>query len=429
MKNIFILIAFASIILTAKAQQHYAVNLETVLKLAGADNLTIKEYELKYQQSLAEQSKAKEWWLPSIYFGSSTHYLNGAAMNTNGDISTDVQRNSFWGGLGIAMEWDFSKGIYSTLAAKQKAEAMKYQSLAERNQAILKIIFVYYDLLDEQFKYAALQQLVSQSDTLTKQIKIQVDAGLRYQSEYLLAQSNYNHLKILLIQTKTEWEKKSAELSNLLNLESTVLLAGTETSIIPLKLSVTAHDTSSQKTVFEKRPEYLSFQSNLFSIQTQRKTATTGLLLPKFRLGTDNALFGKISSPYYNTYQLNASLVWTLPLGRFIYNGDIKQFDVKILIQQNEMEQFKNQVQEELSKATAQMQSTEEQMKISDESLKLSAEALQQSMERQKLGTAKPFEVFQAQQFFLQAQTDYLQSVTEYNKAQYSLFVAMGNNL
>ena len=59
----------------------------------------------------------------------------------------------------------------------------------------------------------------------------------------------------------------------------------------------------------------------------------------------------------------------------------------------------------------------------------LTTEALTQSIARQKFGTAKPFEVFQAQQFYLQAQIDYLIAVSEYNKAQFALKVARGETL
>lgn len=206
------------------------------MKLAGANNLTIQEYQLKYQQASAEQSKAKEWWLPNIYFGASTHYLNGAAMNTDGKIFTDINRNNLWTGLGIGAEIDFSKGFYSSLAAKQKAEAMQYQSTVEKNKMILQTVQAYFDLQAEQLKYFFLQQLVNQSDTLSQQIKIKVDAGLLYQSDYLMSQSNYNHLKISMLQTKIEWQKKSALLTNLLNLENNISLISADTSLIPLKL-------------------------------------------------------------------------------------------------------------------------------------------------------------------------------------------------
>lgn len=428
-KNLVTSILLVSEAFTANAQKTFPVNIETVLKLARANNLTIQEYQLKYQQALAEQSKAKEWWLPNIYFGVSTHYLNGAAMNTDGQIFTDVNRNNLWTGLGIGVEIDFSKGFYSSLAAKQKAEAVNYQSTAETNQVILQAVQAYFDLQAEQLKYFFLQQLVNQSDTLSQQIKIKVDAGLLYQSDYLLSQSNYNHLKISMLQTKIEWQKKSAELTNLLNLENNISLVSADTSLIPLKLIEQKNDTANYQNGFEKRPEYLGLNSELQSFKTLRKSANQGLLMPKLRMGFDNGAFGAYTTPLYNTYQLNASLVWNLPLGRFTYKGDLKKYDTQILIQQNELEQFKNQYQQEISIANSELQIAEEQMKIAKDALQSSTEALNQSIERQKLGTAKAFEVFQAQQFFLQAQADYLQSVTEYNKAQYSLYVVIGNNL
>ena len=429
MKNIFshivasLLLAIATI--TSNAQQNFPVNLETVLKLAGANNLTVQEYQLKYQQALAEQSIAKEWWLPNIYAGASTHYLNGAAMDVDGNILSNVSRNNLWAGLGIAAEFDFSKGIYQSLSAKQKSQAANYFSTAEKNKAILNAVQTYFDLQAEQLKYFFLQSLVNQADTLSQQIKIKVDAGFLYQSDYLLSQSNYSHLKITMLQTKVEWQKKSAELSNLLNLENNISLVSADTSLIPVSFTIQQTDTNG----FEKRPEFLGLSSELQSFQTLRKTANQGLLMPKLRVGFDNGAFGAYTTPLYNTYQFNASLLWNFPLGRLTYKGDLKKFDTKILIQQNEIEQFKNQFQQEISIATSQLQIAEEQMNIAKLGLQSSTEALNQSIERQKLGTAKPFEVFQAQQFFLQAQVDYLKTISEYNKAQFALKVAKGEIL
>jgi outer membrane protein TolC len=424
-KKLVASLLIASATFTSNAQQSFPVNLETVLKLAGANNLTVQEYQLKYQQVLAEQSKANEWWLPNIYAGATTHYLNGAAMNTDGKIFTDVKQNNLWAGLGIAAEIDFSKGFYQSLAAKQKSQAANYFSTAEKNKAILNAVQTYFDLQTEQLKYFLLQQLVNQADTLSQQIKIKVDAGLLYQSDYLLSQSNFNHLKISILQTKVGWQKKSAELTNLLNLENNVGLVSADTSLIPLSITVQPTDT----TGFEKRPEFLGLNSELQSFQTLRKTANLGLLMPKLRVGFDNGAFGAYTTPLYNTYQFNASLLWNLPLGRLTYKGDLKKFDVQILIQQNEIEQFKNQYQQEISIATSQLQIAEEQMTVAKQALQSSTEALNQSIERQKIGTAKAFEVFQAQQFFLQAQVDYLTSVSEYNKAQFALKVAKGEIL
>lgn len=408
-----------------KAQQTFPVNLESVLKLAGADNLTVKEFQLKQQVALAEQNKAKEWWLPNIYTGVSTHYLNGSAMNVDGNILNNVSRNNLWAGLGIFAEIDFSKGFYQSLAAKQKTQAANYLSIAEKNKAILDAVKTYFDLQAEQLKYVFLEQLVKQADTLSQQIKIKVDAGLLYQSDHLLSQSNYNHLNISLLQTKMEWQKKSAELSNQLNLENNISLVSADSILIPLSFSIQKVDSIG----VEKRPEYLALSSELLSYQTLRKTANQGLLLPKLKVGFDNGAFGAYSTPLNNTYQLNASLLWNLPFGRLTYKGDLKKYDGQILIQKNEIEKFKNQYDQEISLATSILQISGEQISLAKQALIFSTEALNQSIERQKLGTAKPFEVFQAQQFYLQAQMNYIKCVLENNKAQYALKIAKGEVL
>ncbi len=46
-----------------------------------------------------------------------------------------------------------------------------------------------------------------------------------------------------------------------------------------------------------------------------------------------------------------------------------------------------------------------------------------------KLGVGLPLEVLQAQKALIQARKDYISSIIDYNKAQYKLLVAMGNDL
>lgn len=422
-----IFVAFIILLLTfkANAQETLPVNVETVLKLAGANNLTVEEYQLKYQQALANQSKAKEWWLPNIYAGATTHYLNGAAMNTDGKIFTDVKQNNLWAGLGMAAELDFGKGFYQALAAKQMTKAANFFSVAEKNKMILNAIETYFDLQSDQMEYSFLSAMVNQADSLSQEIKIQVDAGLRYQSEYLLAQSNLNHLKISMLDAKLEWQKKSALLANVLDLDKNISLVSADTALIPLPLTTRPTYSSG----FEKRPEYSALNAELKSFQISKKMVNQGLLLPKLRVGFGNGAFGAYSSTLYNTYHLNASLLWVIPLGRVIYKGELKQWKSKIALEQNKVEQFKNQYQQEISTASAELQTANSQITIAEEAFQLTAEALKQGIERQKLGTVKPFEVFQSQQFYLQAQVDYLKAVSAYNKAQFALKVARGEAL
>ncbi len=409
----------------AKADDTFQVNLESVLKLAGAGNLTVQEFQLKYRQALAEQSKAKEWWLPTLQAGVSTHYLTGAAMNADGRIFTGVDRNNVWSGLGIRAEIDFNQGMFGALAAQQKVEAALHYSIAEKNLALLKAVQAYFDLQADQLKITFLQALVEQADTFTRQLNLQAEVGLRYQSEALLAQSNVGHLKIALLQAKADWQKTAALLVNLLNLNSGVTLVSADNALVPLVFNA----TQAQPEGYANREEFKGMNAELEALQTQRKTANEGLLLPKLAVGAQNGIFGAYDGSTRNTTDVNAALLWTIPLGRLTYQGDLKQWDGKISLQKNKLEQFKNQYRQESATAETQLQAAGDQMAVGKEALRQAAEAMEQSLEREKLGTVLPFEVFQSQQFYLQAQIDYLKAVADYNKAQFALKVAHGEIL
>jgi len=423
------------------AQDTIPINLEKVLELGGADNLTIKKYKERQELSLAELTKAKEWWLPEIYAGAQTHQLWGAAMNADGRFFLDVNRQNLWGGLGLNANWDFADGIYSAKSANLRSQASQFLSQAERNQQLLEMINAYYELMTAQLNYNAYQNLVNQSHSIVQQIQIQVEGGLLYESELLLAKSNKNHLQVEMLNAKKDYNNASAALKKLLNIEQNIKLLSADEALLPLDF--TAELEAVEDSVYLNRLEIKANELQFQALEMERKKYTTGFLIPELNIGTYGSYFGRINgnvSPMfpaqypetqqlYPTSALNVSLMWKIPLGALTYQGDKKSFDSKMRLNEIEAEQFKVQINEEVANATSDLQLGKEQIEIAKEALDFTTEALNQSIERQKLGTAKPFEVFQAQQFFLQAQLDYLKAVSAYNKAQYALKVAKGENL
>lgn len=426
---------------SVQAQEVLPLTLEKVLELGGANNLTIKEFQEKQQLAAANLDKAREWWLPSVYAGVQTHQLWGASMNSDGRFFLDVNRQSLWNGIGLNAKWNAAEGIYTKKAAENLTKASVYESQAARNEALLESIKAYYDLLTAQVKLASYQNMISQSDTILQQIEIQVNAGLRYQSELLLAKSNHNHLRVEMLNVQADFNGKAAQLVRLLNLDSKTKLISAEMLIVPLDFQEELSAPSD--TAYKNRPELKSLDFNIQSLKASRKNITTGLLIPQLSVGMYGSYFGRINGvvkpmfplqypetkQLYPTQSLDVSLLWNIPLGRLVYGGDLKKINSRIKIQEIKSAQLQAKINEEILISSQQLLIGKEQMLIAGEALQLAKEALAQSVERQKSGTAKPFEVFQAQQFFLQAQLDYLRSVSEYNKSQYALKVAKGENL
>jgi len=423
------------------AQETVKIDLETVLKLGGAKNLTIKEYKERQELSMAKLAKARQWWVPEIYAGAERQQLWGASMNADGRFFLDVNRQNFWGGLGLNANWDFASGIYRQKAAKFSSLAEKYNSKAERNQTLLKVINAYYDLRVEQLAFTAYQNLVEQADSIAQQIQTQVEAGMLYPSEALLAKSNKNHLKVEMLNAQKRYYQVSAELLKLLNMDQSLKLVSTEEALLPLTYN--EQDLMPIDSAQLNRPEIKANQLEVQSLEIRKKQFTSGLLLPELNLGAYGSYFGRLSgdfSPmvpaefpdpdrFHRTEALNVSLMWRIPLGELFYKGDRKTHNSLIRLKQIEGEQLEAQIYQELSEAQFEINNGKEQIEITKEALDFSAEAMEQSVERQKIGTAKPFEVFQAQQFFLQAQIDYLKAIGAYNKAQFALKVAKGEEL
>lgn len=422
------------------AQNTQIITLEKALELGGANNLTIQNYQQRQELAKADLTKAKEWWLPQIYAGLQTHQLAGAAMNGNGNFFIDIDRNNLWAGLGLDMTWDFKDGIYQQKIVKLKAAATTYQTQAARNQTLLNIIENYYDFITAQLNYQTYQQLVAQADTLSQQINIQVDAGLRYQTEYLLAKSSLNHLKVQMLNAKADYGKQSAILVQLLNLDPNIKLVSIDTIMQPLDLQKPATDFAQ---AYQNRPELKQGELQLEALEIDKKSVTTGLLVPEFRLNAYTASFGSLSGDVnpidpvrfpnpqqlYGTRNLNMALMWEIPLGALTHKGTVKQKNEQIALQQNQIAQVKAAINGQIIAAREAINAAREQMDIAKEGSELAHTALQQSYQRQALGTIRPFEILQAQEIYIKARLDYIQAVASFNKGQYQLFTAHGNDL
>ncbi|MFT6808313.1 MAG: outer membrane protein TolC [Saprospiraceae bacterium] len=423
------------------------INLETALELGGANNLTIQKSIATRALADASVVKSKEWWVPELYGGIQTHQLSGAAMNSDGRYALGIDRNSLWMGLGLDLSWDLEDGIYKTKIAKLQQEAVTHKTQAIRNKSLLSIIESYYNLTESQLMMHAYEQLIDQAGTLASQLEIQTQAGLQYQSDYLLAKSNVNHLRVQMLQAKGEYQEHSAGLIQLLNLEDAHELVATDTILLPIELMnnqaeqmVNGEDLA---TVYTARPELQEEFSLLESLKLERKAEAVGFVLPKFSLNAYISSFGGLSGPVvpleaiafpdpqqlYGTQTLNMSLMWKIPIARFTSKGGLKEYDAQLNHRVSSIELQKSHIRQEIKLAQNALGVARHQVDLSREGSQYAQEALNQGIARQDLGTGRPYEILQAQEIYINSRLDYIRAIMNYNMAQYKLYVASGNNL
>ena len=413
-------------ILAQTAEKTMPITLETVLKLSGTNNLKIAEINAKYELAKAKQLSSKEWFLPTVSPGLLLMGYGGNAQTIDGTF-IDVNKNSFWGGFGVSANWDLGENVYNYLASKQELESAGFANQVIKNEATLDAVTLFYSLGAAQSKVAALDLVMVKAEDIVRQIELLVINGSRYKSDVLLAKANLNHIKIEISRAKEKVRTNSNELLKVLNIKDQVLLLIGDSILVPVDLA----DTSSANlnTAYENRPEINLSKSNLEALTIRRKATTTGLLLPSVNFGLNDGLYGPYFNPLANRYSYYFGATWDIPLGALFYAGDKKQFDARIRIEDIKLEGVKNTIRQEVMDAQAKVEGANEQMILAEASTGYARDALDQCMKRQELGIGLPLEVFQAQEQLLKVNIDLINAVSRYNKAQYELYVALGNNL
>jgi outer membrane protein TolC len=128
------------------------------------------------------------------------------------------------------------------------------------------------------------------------------------------------------------------------------------------------------------------------------------------------------------TGETNAAIGWNIPLS-MITGGDMKRSRSMGVISDIERQAAQQQISAMVYRTNARVAQMNVRLEMSSEAQQYATKALGQSVAREKLGTARPFEVFEAQKVYMQARMQYLKSIADFNKEQYRLYVSLGNVL
>ena len=230
--------------------------------------------------------------------------------------------------------WDFSDK-FDVKANQLTVEASELMTQAQRNEVLLHALEVYYDFLAADLYYRTYEILLVQARQISDQMQQQVESGLQYESDYLLALSNYNHLRIGMLDAKADYVGATATLVRLLNLSPTTILVAADSILLPLEL-IAEDDLLSTEISLTDLP-YVQSQ-NLFieSLELKKLALRKEIAIPEFSLGLHGSAFGDLFTPIGPRAEINSALTWKIPIGRLAYGGDYKLFDSQINLIQDQ---------------------------------------------------------------------------------------------
>ena len=139
-----LLLAAPLLSVTSAAPQ--PIDLATTLRLAGADNLSVKIAQEKLAEARAEADVARERLFPWVSVGTTFRQHENNIQTVEGRI-IDADKRSFSAGIGLNAQWDFGEVYYQKLAAQQRARAEDAALATQRQNTVTDAALAYYELL------------------------------------------------------------------------------------------------------------------------------------------------------------------------------------------------------------------------------------------------------------------------------------------
>lgn len=432
------------------------IDLVTVLRLAGVRNLDIGIARQRVSQSLAEMERTRSLWLPSLFLGPTYYRADGQVQTVQGQV-INVNRSSLFLGATAATVNGFpapaagtgypqlnslssvlriSDMIFEPLAARRMVNAGRANVRARTNDALLQVAEGYLDLQMASGRLAIAREAARNAGDLSSITEAYVKTGEGREADHrralaeLRRQRNSGHV------ASGQLLAASTSLVNLLVLDPLLVVAPLEPAETLLRLvpeDVPLNDLIVQS--LRRRPELAQSRELVEAAIVRARQARLRPYIPSIASTYAGGGLGGGQGGFFGNFGARgdymASLFWELQHLGFSDRAIMRRTEAERRQAAIELVQIENRVAADVSaafgiRAAALLQIEETKAALVDA---IESQQLNMANLRQGAGlprATRPIEVLQPIQALAQARLDYLDAVLTYNRAQFRLKRAIG---
>jgi outer membrane protein TolC len=420
------------------------IDLPNALRLVNTSNPTIALARERVREAYARLSQARALWLPTLQTGPVYNHHDGAVQTSRGELDR-VSKSNFLEGGGAALSVHSSDALFGPLIARRLVQAQAAASQAVTHNVQLDVALTYLDLLRVYGALAISADILARAQDMKRAAESALTHGISktgFDINRVLTEVNLRREE--RIELEGQAAAVSARLAQLLLLEPTVDLHPLDPAILPITL-VPEVGVPLEELVaagLMNRPELAESRSLVAASLARWRQARVSPLLPHLEASYVAGTFGggtnfvPHSDPdrlanFSGRDDLTVQLIWELPgLGA----GYVAQSRV----QRSLYNQANIHVAEVEAMVAAEVTSAAKVALSRRQALASAQEAVRQALimwDKLKTlsynvglaqGRFDPIEPLLAEQALAQARQQYLAQVIEYNKAQFRLYVAMG---
>ncbi|QVL33549.1 TolC family protein [Telmatocola sphagniphila] len=435
------------------------IDLATALRLAGSQNPQLILSRERITEATAIQQLTAAQILPNLNLGTNYDLHRGALQQSNGNI-LNVNRDALYLGLGSGavgagtvnipgLQYNLNVGTawFDYLRSKQIVARNIALAKSSEQETLLRVSLAYCELLRFEGRLAIAKQNLEDGKELSRLTNAYAQVKQGRKADADRANVELKRRETAVIQTEADAKIASARLCQLLSLDPTTRLKPIDGWVVPEP--IVPNPISLQELIaiaLLQRPELearrAEIQEALYALSHAKllpfsPNVLIGFSAGGFGGGSNLITQGFIGSdgkpqvgPRFGNLEsrsdFDAVAYWTL---QNLGVGNVAQVHInQSRVRQANLRQIEtlNRICTEVAESHARAAARYGALDTTAKAVMAGAEGFREELIRIKGREGLPIEVIDSMRLLGRARLDYLDTIVDYNRAQFELYVALG---
>jgi outer membrane protein TolC len=425
------------------------IDLNTALRLAGVQNPDLLIARQRVVEAEAVRQLAAAQILPTLNAGMNYDTHTGVLQQSNGNILS-VNRSALYVGAGanavaagtvnipgIVLSGNVAQGVFAFLASRQLLRERAFASIAVRNQTLLSVATAYTELLRAEGHRAVAGQARDEAKEIARLTAHYAAAGEGRQADAERAATELAEREAAIQSAESEILTASARLAAVLNVDPSIRLHPTDAMLVPLPIVPSPISLPELIAIaLLQRPELFERRAAIREALLGLESAKALPFSPTILIGFSSGGFGGGSNlvrPVFGGFggrtDLDVVGFWTVQNLGVGYVAQIRLARTQLQVTRYQEIAVLNRVRAEVAEAFARTHARFAQIAITEQAVRSGKRGYDEDYERIQSPPEQrvlPIELLDNFRLLARARYDYLDAISDYNRAQFELFVALG---
>lgn len=422
------------------------IDLNTSLRLAGVQNPQLMIARQRVVEAAALRQLAAAQILPSLNLGMNYDSHTGPLQQSNGNILS-VNRSAMYVGAGsgaiaastvnvpgVLLEGNVAVGVYNYLTSRQVVAARQFATEAIRNQTFLQTTLAYSELLRSEGRRAVAIQVRDEAKLVAQLTAAYANAGQGRDADAHRALTELEARETDIQGAEGAMLVSSARLCYVLNLDPSVRLHPTDAWVVPHPVVPDPIPVSQLIALgLLQRPELKERRAVIREAFLALEGAKVLPFSPTILIGYSSGGFGggsnlvrPVVGGFGGRSDFDVMAYWTL---QNLGVGNLSLINLakaRLGVTKYQEIAVLDMVRAEVAEAYAKTHARFVQIGTSERAVQSGTRGFREDLIRIENSVAPAIETLDSLRLLARARYAYLDSIVDYDRAQFELYVALG---